>query len=199
MGEPRAAQTLSRPGADDDRDGAGSWASAVGRSTAGSRSGELDRDVEDVRYGPRPPVPTKLDPYKAIIRDRLEAYPELSSVRLLEEIRAAGYDGGYTQLKEYVRNGAAPAARGAGDPVRDGARACRPRSTSPTSASRGASRYALMVVLGYSPAALAALLPAPGHASPAAGARGGVRLLRRRARGAAVRPDEERDHPGPAA
>ncbi|HKK28701.1 MAG TPA: IS21 family transposase [Gemmatimonadota bacterium] len=67
------------------------------------RSGELDRDVGDVRYGPRPPVPTKLDPYKGIIRERLDAYPELTAVRLLAEIRAAGYLGGYTQLKEYVR------------------------------------------------------------------------------------------------
>lgn len=68
------------------------------------RSGELDRDVDAdaARYQPRPPVPTKLDPYKAIIRARLEAFPELTAVRLLQEIRAAGYSGGYTQLKEYV-------------------------------------------------------------------------------------------------
>jgi transposase len=68
------------------------------------RNGELDRDLDEpVRYKPRPPVPQKLDPYKAIIASRLEAYPELSSVRLLDEIRAAGYTGGYTQLKEHVR------------------------------------------------------------------------------------------------
>ncbi|MHB1193835.1 MAG: IS21 family transposase [Longimicrobiales bacterium] len=68
-------------------------------------SGDLDRDLEEPpRYGPRPPVPTKLDPYKAVIQARLEAYPKLSSVRLLGEIRSAGYDGGYTQLKEYVRS-----------------------------------------------------------------------------------------------
>ena len=68
------------------------------------RDGDLDREVDDaaVRYGPRPPVPTKLDPYKGIIEARLAAYPELSSVRLLEEIRAAGYAGGYTQLKAFV-------------------------------------------------------------------------------------------------
>jgi hypothetical protein len=38
----------------------------------------------------RPPVPRKLDPYRGIIEARLEAYPKLSSVRLLDEIRAAG-------------------------------------------------------------------------------------------------------------
>jgi transposase len=69
-----------------------------------AQSGDLDRDLDEPpRYKPRPPVPRKLDPYKSIIDARLEAYPKLSSVRLLEEIRAAGYDGGYSQLKEYVR------------------------------------------------------------------------------------------------
>jgi len=57
------------------------------------REGDLDRDLETmpVHYGPRPPVPTKLDPYKPIIDARLAAYPELSAVRLLDEIRAAAY------------------------------------------------------------------------------------------------------------
>jgi len=70
------------------------------------RDGDLGRDLdgEPVRYGPRPPVPTKLDPYKPIIEARLAAYPELSAVRLLDEIRAAGCEGGYTQLKAFVRD-----------------------------------------------------------------------------------------------
>jgi transposase len=69
------------------------------------RDGDLDRDLDamPVRYGPRPAVPTKLDTYKSIIETRLAAYPELSAVRLLAEIRAAGYMGGYTQLKDFVR------------------------------------------------------------------------------------------------
>lgn len=67
-------------------------------------AGELDRDLDEPpRYAPRPPVETKLDPYKALIQERLEAYPELSAVRLLEEIEASGYTGGYSQLKDYVR------------------------------------------------------------------------------------------------
>jgi transposase len=69
------------------------------------REGDLDRDLDEapVQYGPRPPVPTKLDPYKLLIQTRLDAFPELSSVRLFEEIEADGYTGGYTQLKEHVR------------------------------------------------------------------------------------------------
>jgi transposase len=69
------------------------------------RDGELDRDVDElpVQYGPRRPTPTKLDPYRAIIETRLAAYPALSAVRLLEEIRAGGYTGGYSQLTALVR------------------------------------------------------------------------------------------------
>ena len=69
------------------------------------RSGELDRDLSaaGVRYSPRAPAPTKLDPYRAIILSRLGEYPELTAVRLFDEIRAAGYPGGYTQVKEYIR------------------------------------------------------------------------------------------------
>jgi transposase len=68
-------------------------------------TGQLDRDLdaEPVCYAPRTPVPWKLDPYKPIIDERLRQYPELSATRLFEEVRAAGYEGGYTQVKVYVR------------------------------------------------------------------------------------------------
>lgn len=68
-------------------------------------SGQLDRDLDalDVQYSPRPPVPCKIDRYKAIIATRLEAFPELTAQRLFEEVRAAGYAGSYTQVKEHVR------------------------------------------------------------------------------------------------
>src|SRR5919106_679245 len=115
------------------------------------RLGNLDRDLEatPVRYGPRRPVPTKLDAYKAVIETRLAAYPELSAVRLLVEIRAAGYTGSYTQLKAYVRQvrptpPSAPVIRfetPAGRQAQvDFAR---------VSFSWGV-RYALLVVIGYS-------------------------------------------------
>lgn len=68
-------------------------------------TGQLERDLdaEAVHYGPRPPVATKLDAYKGIIAARLEAFPRLTAQRLFDEIRAAGYPGGYTQVKAYVR------------------------------------------------------------------------------------------------
>lgn len=47
--------------------------------------------------------PSKLEPYKGIIRTRLESYPELSAIRLYDECRAAGYPGGESQLRQFVR------------------------------------------------------------------------------------------------
>ena len=68
-------------------------------------SGQLDRELDDkaVKYGPRRPRPSKLDPYKGIIQARLAEYPELSAVRLFDEVRSAGYPCGYDQVKRYVR------------------------------------------------------------------------------------------------
>lgn len=68
-------------------------------------TGQLDRELDDepVRYGPRQPVPSKLDPYKPLIDTRLKEYPELTAVRLFDEIQAAGYPGSYNQVKRYVR------------------------------------------------------------------------------------------------
>ena len=115
------------------------------------RSGDLDRDLETtpVRYGPRRPVPTKLDAYKAIIETRLAAYPALSAVRLLAEIRAAGFAGSYTQLKVFVRQvrpmpPAEPVIRFETPPGRQ-AQVDFARFTFPWGV-----RYALLVVLGYS-------------------------------------------------
>ena len=45
----------------------------------------------------------KLDPYKGIIEERLEEYPRLSAKRLYDEVRAAGYTGGYVRVRDYVR------------------------------------------------------------------------------------------------
>ena len=115
------------------------------------RDGDLDRDLEAtvVQYGPRAPVATKLDAYRGIVEARVAAYPQLSAVRLLDEIRAAGYAGGYSQLKAFVRT-----IRPVPTPA--------PIIRFETPAGRQAQvdfarfrfdwgiRYALLVVLGYS-------------------------------------------------
>ncbi|HVG27732.1 MAG TPA: IS21 family transposase [Acidobacteriaceae bacterium] len=70
------------------------------------RTGQLTRDVDTgllSRPVRRRSQPAKLTPYVGILESRLAEYPELSAVRLLTEVRAAGYTGSYTQLKEQVR------------------------------------------------------------------------------------------------
>jgi len=114
-------------------------------------SGQLDRDLDNapVQYTPRPAVVCKVDRFRPIIEARLAEFPKLTAMRLFDEIRAAGYDGGYTQVKEYVRR-VRPAP--APDPV--------VRFETPPGHQAQVDfaefrlpwgkRYALLVVLGYS-------------------------------------------------
>lgn len=65
-------------------------------------TGQLERDLSGSGLRVRVTRPTQLEPYRAILTTRLGTYPELSAVRLFEEVRAAGYPGGITQLRDYV-------------------------------------------------------------------------------------------------
>ena len=158
-------------------------------------AGELDRgaDSKAVRYGPRPPRPSKLDPYKGIIDARLAEYPKLSAVRLFNEVQAAGYGGGYGQVKRYVR-GVRP--QEPVEPVRRFATPPGHQGQVDFADFRlpWGKRHALIVVLGYSRRMWLKFLRAPDHAGPDARAGSVVRLLRWRAVGASVRPDEGRHH-----
>ncbi len=110
--------------------------------------GDLDRDLDagGVRYAPRP---TRLDPYHALIRQRLETYPELTAVRLFDEVRAAGYPGSLTQLKVFVRR-VRPVP--APEPVIrfETAPGLQAQVDFATCQLPWGRRFALMVVLGYS-------------------------------------------------
>jgi transposase len=71
------------------------------------------REPEAVRYRSRPSRPTKLDPYKLYIQQRLAAAaPDLiPATVLLAECRERGYAGSYTMLKAFMaslRPAAAP-------------------------------------------------------------------------------------------
>jgi transposase len=45
----------------------------------------------------------RLDPFEEALQQWLTRYPEITVVRLLEELRAAGYQGGYTILRQRVQ------------------------------------------------------------------------------------------------
>ena len=88
-------------------------------------TGQLDRDLSSggARYSPRPAVPHKLAPYTGIIEARLEEFPGLSAKRLFDEVRAAGYPGGYTRCFQKVPSGVTVQSA----PIQ-GARTCSPCS-----------------------------------------------------------------------
>lgn len=79
----------------------------VGRTTMYRwiNAGLLTQPLETIRarYGPRQPGPTKLAPVQGIVEARLKEFPRLSAIRLLAECQAAGYTGGITQLRAFVR------------------------------------------------------------------------------------------------
>jgi transposase len=54
-------------------------------------------------YGPRPPRPSKLEPFVAVIEELLAGEPTLSGVRIREELEKLGYVGGKTILDDLLR------------------------------------------------------------------------------------------------
>lgn len=61
------------------------------------------RKVLRSRPRPRPQRPSLLDAFRPLIHE-LVLHKELSAVRVLEEIRAVGYHGGYSILKGFIRS-----------------------------------------------------------------------------------------------
>lgn len=60
--------------------------------------------LAEAHYRPRRRVvrASKLDPYKGILRRLIESHP-YSAVQILQRLREAGYDGGITIVKDYLR------------------------------------------------------------------------------------------------
>lgn len=54
-------------------------------------------------YGPRAPRPRLLDRYESYLRERVISHPGLTAQRLLREIRDLGYVGGYSGVRDFVR------------------------------------------------------------------------------------------------
>ena len=80
--------------------------SAIARATGFDRKTirkYLDRGLEAPVYGPRDPRPGFLDPYHDYLREKVQACPGLSGRRLLREITALGYTGGYSAVTDFLR------------------------------------------------------------------------------------------------
>lgn len=69
----------------------------------------LERGLEGPTYGPRQPRDRLLDPYEIYLRERVLTFSDLSGARLLREIRAMGYEGGYTAVTDFLRDVRPPA------------------------------------------------------------------------------------------
>ena len=63
----------------------------------------IESGLEPPVYKPRQPRPTKVRPFEPYLRERVAAYPDLTGSRLHREIRDLGYAGGYTMLKDFLR------------------------------------------------------------------------------------------------
>lgn len=92
------------------------WVDIVSRHNAGEPIRAIARELGISRNtvratlrreGPpryrRRPQASKLDPYKDYLRLRLAEFPELSAKRLYAEVRALGYRGGISILKDFTR------------------------------------------------------------------------------------------------
>ena len=92
------------------------WVDIVSRRAAGQSIKGIARDLGVSRNtvratlrreGPpryeRRPSPSKLDAHRDYLIARLAEFPELSAKQLLAEVRARGYEGGISILKDFTR------------------------------------------------------------------------------------------------
>lgn len=80
--------------------------SAIARKTGLDRKTvrkQLAGGVKPPVYKSRPERPRQLAPFEPYLLERITLYPDLSGKRLLREIAAMGYSGGYTAVTDYLR------------------------------------------------------------------------------------------------
>ncbi|KZL27779.1 hypothetical protein [Pseudovibrio sp. WM33] len=63
----------------------------------------LHQGLEAPVYGPRQRDGRMLEEYKDYLLERLERFPGLSARRLHRELKALGFEGGYSTVTEYLR------------------------------------------------------------------------------------------------
>jgi len=64
----------------------------------------IAKGLEPPKYKTRPPRARITDPFEPYLKERLAAYPGLTAVRLRREVKERGYAGGYSVLRDCVRD-----------------------------------------------------------------------------------------------
>ena len=64
----------------------------------------IAKGLEPPLYKKRDPVPGILEAFGPYLRERLKAYPALTAVRLWREIKERGFNGGYSTVRDCVRD-----------------------------------------------------------------------------------------------
>jgi transposase len=70
----------------------------------------IQQELTAPKYKPRQARPTTIAAFEAYLRQRVAAWPEPSSVRLLREVREHGYQSGMTVLYDFLRTVRPPPA-----------------------------------------------------------------------------------------
>lgn len=94
-----------------------SIAGSMGRSRLAVSRALIEHDNARQQGSPHPDLPQRrqrrrsvVDAYEEAIAGFLKRYPDITVVRLLEELRALGYQGGYSTLRQRVKTLRVPAA-----------------------------------------------------------------------------------------
>jgi transposase len=64
----------------------------------------ISRGLEPPKYKTRAPRPRITDPFEPYLKERLAAYPTLTAKRLWREVKERGYTGGYSSVRNCVRD-----------------------------------------------------------------------------------------------
>jgi transposase len=81
--------------------------SAIARQVGGDRKTVrtyIAKGLEPPAYKKRAPAPGVVDRFEPYLRERLAAYPTLTARRLFREIKERGYSGGYSVVRDRVRD-----------------------------------------------------------------------------------------------
>ena len=73
---------------------------ALARNTVSKVLAQIHAQRDGNDPAPRHRRPRMLDPYESIVKKLLARYPELTAVRLLEELRQRGFRGGYSTIRQ---------------------------------------------------------------------------------------------------